>query len=312
MQNSNPQTQLHFVNLVTPSSRDERRRNKTLVRAYTAKVNGARRRRHPPWTGQPKLRSPARLKNHRKPETEEQTKSQHILYGLQHRNRCHLQSPPRTPGGELSGWEHHLPDLQSLHHDIHGAERRHYLLVAPPRSLSPTFGAFASCFDSSDFHHAAQVSDFMFNDFLSKIFTSHEVSGFFSKFCQYAVVFHAYAYFHLFVQDMIRGLSIDERRKKLALVSKTLAMMQEKLQNIREEDVEAVLLSMILMPKERSDYPETKRATHLFNVYRTTSCTFDIMRRANSFFLPAARLLVDRKGGLHRLETHGLAKILIW
>ena len=199
------------------------------------------------------------------------------------------------------------------HPSVPNYEHFHQLLTAPPLSSFSIFGGLSCSFDSTNFHCAAEVADAIFNRLLSQAFHAHEVSAFFAKFCQHPVVFYAYAYFRLFAKDALQGLTDRESSTMMVLSNKTSALLRDMLVDLDEEDIEAALLSMALTPKHRTGVPNQMAVlpSHGFRVEHTTSDLVNALKPADTFFLPAARFLADRKGGLHKLETPGLAKILI-
>lgn len=109
--------------------------------------------------------------------------------------------------------------------------------------------------------------------------------------------------------------TIDRRdkAKKHALNIKISAMLQESLPALRDEDVEPVLLAMTLMARHREDVDvkaQSARRT-LFLTYPLYADLLEAFQAGHiDSFVPAVRTLVTRVGGLHRLKTPGLSKMI--
>ena len=146
------------------------------------------------------------------------------------------------------------------------------------------------------------------------MFIPSEITAYWTAFCQNPLIHYSYAHLHLFVNDNVHN-AIDSREKArmYSLNIKISSMLQEMLPTLLNEDVEPVLLAMTLMAKHRKDADVKALSTQstLFTPYKLYADLLEAFQAGHiESFVPAVRTLVTRIGGLHRLKTPGLSKMI--
>lgn len=112
----------------------------------------------------------------------------------------------------------------------------------------------------------------------------------------------------------LHPLATAAQARKYALSIKISSILQQMLPTLRDaEEIEHVLMAMTLMARHRDepDVVAMRRPQTLFTPYALYDDLLDAFQAGHvSGFIPAVRTLVARVGGLDKLSTPGLARMI--
>ena len=316
-----------FVNFTTPTSKEEHLSNRYLIRSRTIKNNRRKQlqrttREQDDYFNKKAISASRTLLPTRSRRADSQLASLDVAADEIAQSDDFAQ--PRRDGADRK----ECRGLQS-----EGSATVARLTLAPP--ISPFFGALATTtFDSASHTNVAETSVLgksirrptkrkltssthaVFQVLFRPVFTPTEISAYYAAFCQKPLIFYSYAHLHLFVNSNLHQtafISPREEARKYSFSIKISTILQNSLRELRDEDVEPVLLAMTLMAKHRSDADVQALSTQstLFTPYAQYSDLLEAFQAGHiESFIPAVRTLVNRIGGLHRLKTPGLSKMI--